>query len=228
MLRSSLRLLFLFAAASLLPGTHALPAAIPPQYPESPHVTSHGMAGEPVFLLGRHYTLASKRNPLILTGPAAKSLALPAGLPAGLPGAAPQRPVPANSGSGRQIPEQKAKTDTRPKPRPVERRSPSPSIVADQNHEPDSEVDEVERREVSDVNYLSDVGPVNVPAAAPSTPPAPPPPPPQQPPYSAYATPTPSPAHSEEKKGKSKTKKDKVKKSKEKEDKKVVTRYAVD
>ena len=63
----------------------------------------------------------------------------------------------------------------------------------------------MEKREVSDVNYLSNVGPVNVPAA----------------PYSTYATLTPSPtATPSANKGQTKTKSKGKGKDKGKEDKK--------
>lgn len=167
-------------------------------------------------LLGRHYNLAPRQ--FLLAGTPVDGLqaatgknARPGNLAGG--GLAGDPLAPLNMlGS----PTPNVRQPTSPKmaeamtKRPQEHAWTPPRVERDEMPTPvvdDSEQEGVaiEKREVGDVNYLSNVGPVNVPAA----------------PYSTYATLTPSPtATPSVDKGQTKTKSKSKSKSKGKEDKK--------
>ncbi|TCD66417.1 hypothetical protein EIP91_001408 [Steccherinum ochraceum] len=249
MLRSSLRLLLLLAAVSILPAVHALPTGLARNATAAPRVNmgNHGNLGpEPTSLLGRHYTLAKRGGlPMVMDngilentplsgvstpgGPGVPGVPGAPGAP-GLPGASKAAAVPNTNGQGGKKPAP-AKIDTRPAPQPVERdaaagtatvENGAPTPVKPEASTVQSETKEVGKREVSDVNYLSDVGPAGPvvpapsqtpdPASLPPPPPPPPPPPHDAPQYSAFAwptaaaTPPPPPPPQESKKAQNKTK----------------------
>lgn len=223
MLRASLRFLLALTALSLLPGMQAFPANITPEHPPSavpdtPRVASHGMGAEPTSLLGRHYTLAAKRD-LILTGQALQ------GLPGTKPKAKTYKAVNTNTNTktGKKTTMTK---DTRPTPQPVPRDF---SPLEDRSQDDLKLGDGVEKRESGDVNYVSDVGPAAVPASSSTPVPAPPgpaplpPPPAHQPQYKNFPTPPSASqpaAPKDSKKGQSKSKGKEKEKEKTKDDKK--------